>query len=66
LEHFLRFSASSAIMPGVLTQAIGRVLKLLHAFVYGIIHAAVYASERPSEVFADIIRVPLDPLGQIT
>src|SRR5262245_16717450 len=53
-------------MPGVLTQAIGCSLKLPHAVVVGIIHAAVYASERPSKVFTEIIRIPLDPLGQIT
>src|SRR5262245_22076128 len=52
-------------MLGVMAQTISRLFKRLDAVVVGIIHAAVDASERPSKVFTEFIRIPLDPLGQI-
>ena len=63
-EHFIHRRGQVAIFAsGVTTQTISRTFKRLHVVVV-VIRDAIQTSERTSEVLFEIIRVPLDILGQ--
>jgi len=68
-EHFLHFPGHFAgltvAMPVMPLQAIGRPFELPHVIVEGIIYA-IQTSDRTSEVLAEIIRIILDALDQLT
>src|SRR5262249_56059061 len=64
-EHFIHRRGQVAIFAsGVTTQTISRTFKRLHVVVV-VIRDAIQTSERTSEVLFEIIRVPLDVLGQV-